>query len=176
MNLPMKRHERINLTFLTEDEARTLVDSPTAQTRAGRRDRVMLLTMVTTGLRVSEVTGLQWKGLKLQNPAHLSCLGKGRKTRITPLNTETRQALGAWREELKPELSDPVFPNNRGTSMSTDAVVQRITVNAQKAAVSYPALRVSTSPHIRCDIPAPCGCCRAASGSPRPPYGWDTKA
>jgi integrase/recombinase XerD len=148
MNLPMKRHERINLTFLTEDEARTLVDSPTTQTRAGRRDRVMLLTMVTTGLRVSEVSGLQWKDLKLQNPAHLSCLGKGRRSRITPLNTETRQALGAWHEELKPELTDPVFPSNRDTSMSTDAVAQRITVNAQKAAVSYPAIaRKHITPH-----------------------------
>ena len=140
MNLPTKRHEHVNLTFLTEEEARALANSPTTETRAGRRDRVMLLTMITTGLRVSELTGLQWKDLTLHTPAHLSCLGKGRKTRITPLNIETRQALENWREELKPDPAGPVFPSNRGTPMSTDEVAQRITVNAQKAAVLCPAL------------------------------------
>ena len=64
MNLPTKRHEHVNLTFLTEEEARALANSPTTETRAGRRDRVMLLTMITTGLRVSELTGLQWKDLR----------------------------------------------------------------------------------------------------------------
>lgn len=148
MDLPMKRHEQTNLTYLTEAEARALAGAPADRTRTGRRDRVMLLTALTTGLRVSELTGLQWKDLTLQTPAHLSCLGKGRRTRITPLNTETSQALQAWRQEQDPDSADPVFTSNRGTRMSTDAVAQRITVNAAKAAPGCSTLGSKTvTPH-----------------------------
>lgn len=148
MDLPMKRHERTNPTYLTEHEARLLADAPNDGTRTGRRDRVMLLTAIGTGLRVSELTGLRWQDLTLNFPAHLVCRGKGRRARITPLNAETSRALQTWRMEQDPAPADPVFTSNRGTRMSTDAVAQRITVNVAKAATGCPALgRKTVSPH-----------------------------
>lgn len=148
MELPMKRHERTNLTFLTEDEARALAEAPETRTRTGRRDRVMLLTAITTGLRVSELTGLRWQDLTLGFPAHLTCLGKGRRNRITPLNAETRQALATWRNEQHPDPEDPVFTSNRGTRMSTDAIAQRIAVHAAQAAKICPSLlQKNVTPH-----------------------------
>ncbi|GAB3259398.1 tyrosine-type recombinase/integrase [Arthrobacter pigmenti] len=139
--LPMKRNEHTNLTFLTEDEARLLADAPDRQTRTGRRDRAMLLTAITTGLRVSELTGLQWQDLTLGPTAYLTCLGKGRRTRITPLNKETTAVLALWRAELGANGHTPVFPSNRGTPMSTDAVAQRVTTHAATAAANCPTLK-----------------------------------
>lgn len=148
LNLPTKRSEHTNLTFLTEDEARALADAPTSQTWTGRRDRVLLLTAITTGLRVSELTALRWGGLNLHTPAHLSCLGKGRRNRVTPLNKETRKTLLTWFDELSPNPSDPVFPSNRGTPMSTDAVAQRIKIHGVTASKSCPTLkRKHITPH-----------------------------
>jgi integrase/recombinase XerD len=109
---------------------------------------VLLLTAITTGLRVSELTALLWEVLNLHTPAHASCLGKCRRNRVTPLNKETRQTLVAWFDELSPNPSDPVFPSNRGTHVSTEAIAQRIKVHSVAAGKNCPTLkRKHITPH-----------------------------
>jgi site-specific recombinase XerC len=75
-----------------------------------------------TGLRLSELTGLHCGDVHLGIGAHVSCLGKGRKQRATPLAPATTRVLRSWLSERRGEPSDPLFPSRRGGHLSPDAV------------------------------------------------------
>lgn len=85
--IPPKRFERRLVTFLTEPEVEALLAAPDRTTWTGRRDHALLALAVQTGLRASELIGLRATDVHLGVGPHLSCLGKGRKQRITPLTT-----------------------------------------------------------------------------------------
>src|SRR4029077_18535288 len=93
----------------------------------GRRDRALLLVAVQTGLRVSELIGLNCQDVVLGTGAHVRCLGKGRKQRCTPLRPETAKMLEAGRRERHGLPGDPLFPSIRRDRLSRDAVERLIT-------------------------------------------------
>jgi integrase/recombinase XerD len=146
-----KRTQSTVVTFLSEHEVEVLLAAPNRSTWAGRRDHLMILTMITTGLRVSEVTSLTWADSCWEFPgAHIVCHGKGRKDRITPLEAGTAGALHQWFNENPSPVTAPVF-TARGTSrkMSTDAVEQRMEVHSTTAAAICPALADrEITPHV----------------------------
>jgi site-specific recombinase XerD len=124
--IPAKRADQTIIGFLTEPEVETLLASPDRATRTGRRDHAMLLLAVQTGLRATELTSLTCRDVHLGGGPHISCHGKGRKSRITPLTTSTVAVLRAWLAERRGLPTDPLFPSNRGTPMSHDALAQRL--------------------------------------------------
>ncbi|WP_082634292.1 tyrosine-type recombinase/integrase [Arthrobacter alpinus] len=65
-------------------ELKALLAAPNTTTWSGRRDQLIMLTMVTTGLRVSELVAPRWADIPLHPPSYLNCHGKGRKDRSTP--------------------------------------------------------------------------------------------
>ena len=97
--IPPKQFDRALLTYLTDDEIDAQLAAPdrdtldrTARSRPGRPgcpDRVA----------VSELTGLTCADVHLGVGAHVSCHGKGRQDRITPLTTDTVAALRGWLTE-----------------------------------------------------------------------------
>jgi site-specific recombinase XerD len=120
--IPTKRADQTIVTFLTPSETDALLAAPDTSTRTGRRDHALLLLAVQTGLRAGELTGLTRGDVYLGVGAHVSCHGKGRKDRITPLTTATITVLRAWLREHAGSPADPLFPTNRGTRMSSDAL------------------------------------------------------
>src|SRR4029453_8566295 len=80
-------------------EADALLAAPDQAPWTGRRDHALLALAVHTGLRVSELTALTLADVHLGNGAHISCLGKGRKQRITPLTANVTAVLHAWQPE-----------------------------------------------------------------------------
>jgi integrase len=97
--IPPKRFERALVTFLTEPELDALLSAPDRATWTGRRDHALLLVAVQTGLRASELTALRIADVHLGRGPHVTCLGKGRKQRVTPLTAKTVAVLGAWLAE-----------------------------------------------------------------------------
>ena len=85
--IPGKRHDKRPVHFLTRPEIEALLAVPDRSTWIGRRDHALLLLGVQTGLRVSELVGLDRDAVTLASGAHVRCLGKGRKERCTPLTT-----------------------------------------------------------------------------------------
>jgi site-specific recombinase XerD len=83
--IPPQRLDRAIVSYLTHDEAQALIEAPDRSSWLGRRDHALLLLAVHTGLRVSELTGLQIQDIHLGASPHLRCTGKGRKNRCTPL-------------------------------------------------------------------------------------------
>jgi integrase/recombinase XerD len=147
--IPTKRAERTELCYLDPPEVDALLAAPDQNTWTGRRDHALLDVAVDTGLRVSELTGLRNSDVVLGAGAHLSCVGKGRKQRSTPLRKQTAAVLAVWMKERGGAPSDPLFPTRRGTSISRGAVARRITKHAHTAAGRCVSLAAKhTTPHV----------------------------
>lgn len=137
-----KNTRRAVVTYLSDPETDALLAAPNRTTWTGRRDHLIILTMVTTGLRVSELTGLTRADIRPTPPgAHLACHGKGRKDRITPLDTQTAAALREWLADNTAPPTAPVFaPQGANRKMTSDAIAQRLALHAALAGQASPTL------------------------------------
>ena len=146
--IPAKRTSRAPLSYLTTAEADALTAAPDTTTRLGRRDRALLLTAVQTGLRVSELTGLRRQDLEIGSGPTISCTGKGRKHRRTPLSAPATAVLRAWITETTGSPGDPLFPGPGGRPLTRDAVRRIVERHARAAAIACPSLAAKNiSPH-----------------------------
>jgi len=114
---------------LDVDEASRLVEVPT-DAPLGLRDRALLELFYSSGLRLSELCGLRWHDLDL-NEGLVQVLGKGRKQRSVPVGSHARTALSAWRAEQRPASDAPVFPGRNG-AITPRAVQLRLRQLAQR--------------------------------------------
>lgn len=147
--VPNKRHVRRPIEFLNREEIEALLAVPNLSTWVGRRDRTLILVAVQTGLRVSELIGLNCQDVVVGTGAHVRCLGKGRKLRCTPLRPETAKMVGAWLRERHGQPEDPVFPSIRGSRLSRDAIECLLIKYTHLAARRCPSLkRKRVSPHV----------------------------
>ena len=139
--IPPKRYDKALVTWLAEDELDALLAAPDKTTRAGRRDHAMILLAAQTGLRISELTGLTRSDVRLGTGPHVSCHGKGRKQRITPLTKTTVTVLRAWLAEHHAQPGQPLFPNRTGGRLSRDAVERRLASHLATATQYCPSLK-----------------------------------
>ena len=147
--IPPKRFDKALITYLTEQEITALLAAPDQATWTGRRDHALLMPACQTGLRATELTSLTTGDVHPGTGPHVSCLGKGRKQRITPLTAATVAVLAGWLAERGGLPADPLFITRRGTPLSRDALERRIARYAATAALSCPALREKkVSPHV----------------------------
>ncbi len=149
--IPPKRFDRALISFLSRQEVAALLASPDRSTWTGRRDHALLLLGIQTGLCASELIGLTCGDLHLVRGPHVSCLGKGRKNRITPLiaGTVSVATLRVWLAERSGRSTDPLFPTRRGQALSRDAVEHRLAKYATSAAQQCPSLRAKrVSAHV----------------------------
>ena len=138
--IPPKRGDQALVTYLTDAEVDALLAAPDLDTWTGRRDHALLQLDIQTGLRISELTGLTINDIHLGAGAHVSCLGKGRKQRITPLTAETVTTLRAWLAEHDRQPGSALFPGRTGQRLSRDAVEHRIAKHTETAAVGCSSL------------------------------------
>jgi len=146
--IPSKRYARGPVEFLSEEEVTALVATPNPTKWIGRRDRTLLLVAANTGLRNSELAALRWEDVALEAGAHVRCLGKGRKTRCTPLRPDVAAAVKAWFAEQGGDTAGPVFPNSRGGFLSADALQRLVAKHTAVARQRCPSLvRKTVTPH-----------------------------
>ena len=147
--IPPKRFERRLVTYLTEAEIDALLAAPDRTTWIGRRDTALFALAVQTGLRASELIGLNCSDVHLGSGAHVSCNGKGRKQRITPLTSGTVAVLRAWMTERAGLHVDPLFPTRIGRALSRDALERRLAGYVEDATAVCPSLaRKRVSMHV----------------------------
>lgn len=149
LSIPTKKTERKLVTSLTRAEQEALLAAPDRTTWLGRRDRVIIILLLQTGLRVSELRDLRCEDVVLTTGAHVRCRGKGRKERCTPLTRATVSVLRAWLTERAGLPAARAFPSRRDTTLSRDAVERLITKHAEAASTACPSLRTKrVSPHV----------------------------
>jgi integrase/recombinase XerC len=164
-----RREQRIP-AHLAVDEMSNLLDQPDTSAPLGRRDKAILELFYASGLRLSELTGLDLDDVNLSGRV-VRVLGKGRKERIVPFNTTAAAALRAWlsdREQfLRPVAQDsrqrgqtpkskrtrePLFLNYKGGRLSTrsvDYLVRRyVAACSTRYGISPHALRHSFATHL----------------------------
>lgn len=140
LGIPQKRFTRHPVTSLTSEEVDALLAAPDVTTPLGRRDHLLLLLAVQTGLRVSELTGLRVQDCSFGKGAHVRCLGKGRKERCTPIRPKVAAALDAWIRDHRTSPPDVLFPSSRGSRLSRDAVERLVDKHIKTAVKVCPSL------------------------------------
>jgi integrase/recombinase XerD len=147
--IPSKSTRKTIVRYLNEEEIEALLAAPDRSRSIGRRDHILLLLALETGLRVSELTGLSCSDVRLGVGAHVHCVGKGRKERITPLRPETRAMVEGWLGERAGGPQDPLFPGPRGGRLSRDGVRRLLERHVVTASLACPSLATaSISPHV----------------------------
>ncbi len=147
--IPSKRYDRTDVTYLIAPEIDALLNAPDQATWLGRRDHALILTAVTTGVRVAELIALHVGDVTTSPTGHIRILGKGRKNRTTPLKAETATVLGEWLQERQGNQHDPVFPTRQGRALSQDAITKLIAKHTATAARECPSLADKrVTPHI----------------------------
>jgi site-specific recombinase XerD len=146
--VPFKRFERGPVEFLTREETTALLNAPDTTTWLGQRDQTLLDVAVQTGLRNSELTQLRRQDVQLGAGAHVRCLGKGRKSRCTPLRSDVAVRLAHWLARLPLDPATPIFPTARGKPMSSDAFQRLVARHIKSAGKTCPSLRQKkVTPH-----------------------------
>jgi integrase/recombinase XerC len=164
-----KRDVRIP-AHLSESEMSLLLEAPSADTPLGRRDRAILELFYASGLRLSELAGLDLEDVNLGGKM-VRVLGKGGRERLIPFNSSTASAIRRYlgdRERLMRDASpvsarpssprarrparDALFVNYRGTPLSTrsiDRLVRRyVSSCSTRLGISPHALRHSFATHL----------------------------
>lgn len=147
--IPTKRHEKRQIDFLTRTEIDAMLAAPDATTWLGCRDRTLLLLAVQTGLRLSELVSLDRASIQLAAPAHVRCVGKGRKERCTPLPSATQEELKTWLKQPVRRDGEALFPSLHGDRLSPDAVQALLAKYVRIASERCPSLASKrVSPHV----------------------------
>lgn len=149
--IPMKRHQRPEMTFLARDEVEAFFACIPAQDRLSLRDRALLILLYNTGARVSEVAQLKVGQLDLASPARVRLLGKGSKWRTCPLWSQTAKALQAMLDERTTVLSPDafVFVGTTQDGMTRFGIYKRIRHYAKLwEAAGAKATRTHITPHV----------------------------
>lgn len=131
---------------LSEAEVDALLAAPDIGTAEGMRDRAMLEVLYATGLRVTELIGLQPDQLSLSQGL-VRVIGKGGKERLVPLGDEAMDWVGRFLSDSRQELlggmpCSALFPTRRGGGMTRQAFWYRIKKHALGAGI-----RQTLSPH-----------------------------
>ena len=149
---------------LSVDEMARLLDTPDRSTPLGRRDQAMLELFYASGLRLSELTGLDLDDVNL-NARMVRVLGKGRKQRLVPMTQTAADAIRLYLKDREtmvrgaaPKLEErrraqhPVFVNYRGgrlTPRSVHRLVCRyVAICSTRFGISPHALRHSFATHL----------------------------
>ena len=121
--------EKLLPSTLTVDEAFRLVESPSRDKRMSEtelRDRAILELLYSSGIRVSELVGLNPDRVDL-DLGIIKVMGKGRKERIVPIGTKAIEALKSY-AKIRGRMEDtsPLFLNLRGGRLTDRSVVRLV--------------------------------------------------
>jgi integrase/recombinase XerC len=135
---------------LSPDACTQLLDR-TTDTLLDTRDRAMFELFYSSGLRLSELTGIDLDDLDLSS-AEASVTGKGNKTRIVPVGRQALQAIREWLQVRPTTSQRALFVSNGGTRLSPRSVqlrLQRWALNAGLAQHVHPhMLRHAFASHV----------------------------
>lgn len=135
-DLPYPRQLRRLPRVLTQNEARSLLEQPIIEDPGGLRDRAILETLYGTGIRISELTGLDIEDLDL-GECEMRVLGKGSRERVVPLGEAAVVSLREYLARGRPRMAKSrqqraLFLNRRGGRLTRQGVWGRVRYYAER--------------------------------------------
>ena len=158
LGISSPRREKKLPQFLDLSEVTHLLEAPASKTWEGKRDRSILETLYSSGVRVSELVGLNRGDVDLFSGL-LKIRGKGKKERIVPVGEKALQAIREYLESLPPPVNKKndgpqgsLFLNRSGSRL-TDRSVRRLIVKyarriCLKSGISPHTLRHTFATHL----------------------------
>lgn len=155
------RIERKLPDHLSMEDVVRFIETPDITTDLGKRDRAIIEFLYATGLRVSELVGIDLKDIDFRERL-VRVVGKRKKERIVPFHEYALQALMLYLEEVRPKFlkrcpiaerdDQPVFLNYQGTRITTRSVGRMIDKYIKRCAdihhISPHSLRHSFATHL----------------------------
>jgi integrase/recombinase XerD len=132
---------------LSVDDINGIIDAIDLSTKEGQRNRAMLETLYSCGLRVSELVNLKISNLYFKS-GFVKIIGKGDKERLVPIGSIALKQIKIYKDEIrchvriKKDHEDYLFLNNRGTKLSRVMVFTMI-----KRLASKIQMKKHISPH-----------------------------
>jgi integrase/recombinase XerD len=129
-------------------QVRQLLEQPAkSNTSESKRDRAMLELLYASGMRISELVGLNMGDVNFTGDFFVRCLGKGRKERIIPLYEQIAKTVKEYVDEDRPKLAHgkketALFLNARGDRLTRQGFWQKLKEYAKSA-----GLNSQISPH-----------------------------
>ena len=153
MNLTSPKRPKSLPKFLTPDEVEEILNNVKMDTPSGFRNRAILELLWATGMRVSELSGLNFGDLNLEHN-EIRVFGKGAKERIILVTDRAKSYLQRYIESARalipkgfpleePAESSPVFINNTGYRLQTKTIRNVINDTVEKI-----ALPKKVTPHV----------------------------
>lgn len=133
--------------FLSLAEVDRLLAQPDASSTLGLRDKAMIELLYSTGLRVSELCGLQTHDIQIDLGC-LRCIGKGNKERLVPVGKRALQVVREYLAKSRPQIlgertSPFLFPSRAGSAINRIAFWKTLGMYGRKA-----GLRKALTPHM----------------------------
>lgn len=133
--------------YLTIDEMNKLLNLPDVTTAIGMRDKAMLELLYASGMRVSELLGLNMGDIN-GDALFVRCIGKGDKERIIPIHQEAYNAVFRYinfsrREFARGQFKEALFLNNRGERLTRQGFFKILKGYAAKG-----EFNLNISPHV----------------------------
>jgi len=160
--ISMPKQGKYMPVFLSVDEVFTLLEMPNRDDTFAARDRAILEMLYSTGMRVSELAGLDLPALDFGS-GMVRVTGKGNKQRLAPIGTPALESINAYmgqrdgliRDRLKRGLApdgEALFLNTRGSRLTTRSIERLVKMYAQRAGIASRvtphALRHSFATHL----------------------------
>lgn len=133
---------------LDEKEIEKLLECPDVNSALGLRDKAMIETLYSCGLRVSELIDLELIHVNARQGV-MKVLGKGQKERLVPMGEKLINIMDAYLNDSRPKLlnrniSDYFFISSRGSKMTRQSFWHRIKFYSDKAGLN----KKNISPHV----------------------------
>jgi len=139
-----------DMPFFTEEEIARLLTILKKPTAVGRRNYTMMLLLLDTGLRVSELVGMEMSALHSAQ-GYFKVIGKGNKERVVPLGRSSRRALLTYIRKFRPSSNlpsvDRVFLSRTGYPLRADYVYKIVAGACHQAGIQGKRLGPHTCRH-----------------------------
>ena len=122
-----KSEDRLPTSVLTIDEVESLLNAPDLKTELGSRDRAMMETFYSSGIRCGELVALNVYDINLEREILTVRQGKGNKDRIVPIGTRALTWIEKWTSDIRPGLvtkssAEALFVSKNGRRLGPNYV------------------------------------------------------
>lgn len=150
MSVGPSRGEGREVSFLTADQTRALINRPDPNTAVGLRHRAALTLLYDAGCRVSELCGMDVGDLCVGPPATARLRGKGRKVRTVPVDDRAAKIVGEYLGRQRPgaTATDPLVTNRVGARMTREGMRYVVSKYAGMCRAEDPSFPSRVHPHV----------------------------